>query len=166
MITVTLEFETIEQAATALGNLTRPIKVVEGDGLVINKAASGAIALAPAKPKAAPAKAAKPEPVEDEEEDEEEEDEEEEDEEEEDEEEEAAPASGNLKKIAAQLKDTMKLRDVIGFLMEKKLVKDVKAARKLAADLKELVPCLSRIDTNTFEERVTNAYKFMESQAN
>ena len=156
MITVTLEFETIEQAATALGNLTRPIKVVEGDGLVINKAASGAIALAPAKPKAAPAKAAKPEPVEDEEEDEEEEDEEEE----------AAPASGNLKKIAAQLKDTMKLRDVIGFLMEKKLVKDVKAARKLAADLKELVPCLSRIDTNTFEERVTNAYKFMESQAN
>ena len=169
MVTVTLEFETVEQATAALQGISKqsPIlvgAVVADKPLNVATAATKPAAVAATKPaatKPAPVKAA---PVVEEEEDEEEEDEEEE--EEEDEEEAPAAAAPGLKKLAAQLKDTVKLRDAIGFLMEKGGVKDLKSMRKIAADLKPLVPCMERIDPNTFDERVTNAYKFMESQAN
>ena len=161
MVTVTLEFETVEQATAALQGISKqsPIlvgAVVADKPLNVATAATKPAAVAATKPaatKPAPVKAA---PVV----------EEEEDEEEEDEEEAPAAAAPGLKKLAAQLKDTVKLRDAIGFLMEKGGVKDIKAMRKIAAELKPLVPCMERIDPNTFDERVTNAYKFMESQAN
>jgi len=164
MVTVTLEFETVEQATAALQGISKqsPIlvgAVVADKPLNVATAATKPAAVAATKPaatKPAPVKAAPV--VEEEEEDEEEE--------EEDEEEAPAAAAPGLKKLAAQLKDTVKLRDAIGFLMEKGGVKDIKAMRKIAAELKPLVPCMERIDPNTFDERVTNAYKFMESQAN
>ena len=164
MVTVTLEFETVEQATAALQGIGKqsPIlvgAVVADKPLNVATAATKPAAVAATKPaatKPAPVKAA---PVVEAEEDEEEE-------EEEDEEEAPAAAAPGLKKLAAQLKDTVKLRDAIGFLMEKGGVKDLKSMRKIAADLKPLVPCMERIDPNTFDERVTNAYKFMESQAN
>jgi len=168
MVTVTLEFETVEQATAALQGISKQSPILVGavvadkplnDATTATKSAAVA-ATKPAATKPAPVKAA---PVVEEEEDEEEEDEEEEDEEEE---EAPAAAAPGLKKLAAQLKDTVKLRDAIGFLMEKGGVKDIKAMRKIAAELKPLVPCMERIDPNTFDERVTNAYKFMESQAN
>jgi len=163
MVTVTLEFETVEQATAALQGISKqsPIlgAVVADKPLNVTTAATKPAAVAATKPaatKPAPVKAA---PVVEAEEDEEEE-------EEEDEEEAPAAAAPGLKKLAAQLKDTVKLRDAIGFLMEQGGVKDLKSMRKIAADLKPLVPCMERIDPNTFDERVTNAYKFMESQAN
>ena len=167
MVTVTLEFETVEQATAALQGISKqpPIlvgAVVADKPLNVATAATKPAAVAATKPaatKPAPVKAA---PVVEEEEDEEEEDEEEE----EAVEEAPAAAAPGLKKLAAQLKDTVKLRDAIGFLMEQGGVKDLKSMRKIAADLKPLVPCMERIDPNTFDERVTNAYKFMESQAN
>jgi len=168
MVTVTLEFETVEQATAALQGIGKqsPIlvgAVVADKPLNVATAATKPAAVAATKPaatKPAPVKAA---PVVEAEEDEEEDEEEEE---EEAEEEAPAAAAPGLKKLAAQLKDTVKLRDAIGFLMEKCGVKDLKSMRKIAADLKPLVPCMERIDPNTFDERVTNAYKFMESQAN
>ena len=168
MVTVTLEFETVEQATAALQGISKqsPIlvgAVVADKPLNVATAATKPAAVAATKPaatKPAPVKAA---PVVEAEEDEEEDEEEEE---EEAEEEAPAAAAPGLKKLAAQLKDTVKLRDAIGFLMEKCGVKDLKSMRKIAADLKPLVPCMERIDPNTFDERVTNAYKFMESQAN
>ena len=145
MVTVTLEFETVEQATAALQGISKqsPIlgAVVADKPLNVATAATKPAAVAATKPaatKPAPVKAAPV--VEAEEEDEEE------DEEEEDEAVEEAPAAAapGLKKLAAQLKDTVKLRDAIGFLMEQGGVKDLKSMRKIAADLKPLVPCMER----------------------
>ena len=161
MVTVTLEFETIEMAAAALaGLLTSKSPVV-----VINSAVDSLVSESPPVVEIAPEKQ-KPEKVKAKLAPVVEEDEEEEDEEEDEDEEEAPVASPSIKKLAAGLKDTVKLRDAIGYLIEKGGVKDVKAMRKIAAELKPLVPCMDRIDPSTFDERVTNAYKFMESQAN
>ena len=174
MVTVTLEFETVEQATAALQGISKQSPILVGavvaDKLLnVATAATKPAVQAPASKASgslvAPAKL-KPAPVQPaaQAEDGGEEEAEDGDEEEAEDGDEEAPLAPNLKKLAAQLKDTVKLRDAIGFLMGTGGVKDLKAMRSIAKSLKPLVPCMARIDDSSYDERVSNAYKFMSSQ--